>query len=84
MAEIRPVRQLGEVTDLHGVRVSVGVDHSAVTIGALPAGAMMDREQRTAFYRLLFDASAAAGQWEAQNRQEETADGTGHAGHTGS
>lgn len=48
------VRQIGEVSDVHGVRVHVGVDHDAVTIGRYVLAATDD------FSRLYFAAVEAA------------------------
>jgi hypothetical protein len=65
-AVTRPVRELGRVTDFDGRPVPVGVDYNLVVIG----DARLDRAQRTELYRLLFDASTAAGQWERQEHEE--------------
>ncbi len=57
-----PVRTLGEVTDIDGLRVRVGVDFASVSIDAGGCVIRLGRDAAEAFARLYAAACWAAGE----------------------
>jgi hypothetical protein len=60
------VREIGRVTDLDGIPVTVGVDHDTVTI----SGSKFDRARWSHLTRLTGLAVAAAAEYEAMRAEE--------------
>jgi hypothetical protein len=60
------VREIGRVTDLDGIAVSVGVDHDAVTI----ARHRFNRAQRLELIRLVCDAVIATYAYQPEGKPD--------------